>query len=367
MNNEVRLGVIGLGGMGTHHANYVKNGKVSRCTLAAVSDLDEKRLEQFKDIARFTDSRELIRSGKVDAVLIATPHYFHTTIGIDAFKNGLHAMIEKPISVHKADCERLLAAHAKTDKVFGVMFNLRTISVYKKIKDLVSRGEIGEISRVTWIVTNWFRTESYYKSGGWRATWKGEGGGVLMNQCPHQLDILQWVCGMPVSLRAFCKFGAKHDIEVEDEVTAYMEFANGATGTFITSTGEAPGTNRLEIAGERGKLVLEDNKITFTRNEVEMTKFSRTAEGMSTPPVWNVQIPVEYSGGEHYLLTQNFVDAVLDGTPVIAGGSEGMNSVELANAMVYSTLINDTVELPIDGAKYEEALNNLIANSKFRK
>jgi predicted dehydrogenase len=366
--DKVRIGVIGLGAMGKYHTTYLREGKVNRCELTAVCDAFESALKGFEDLKCFTDSAEMIRSGEVDAVLIATPHYFHTTTGIDALENGLHVLVEKPISVHKADCERLIAARKGAHQVFAAMFQMRTEPVYKKMKQLIETGELGEIVRFNWLATDWFRTDAYYASSAWRATWKGEGGGVLLNQCPHQLDMMQWLCGMPTKIRAFCGFGVKHDIEVEDQVTSYWEYPNGATGTFIVSTGEFPGTNRLEIAGERGKLTLEDGKLSFIRNEVPTTEFSQTTTvAWSKPDYWNVEIPITGKPGDHALLVQNFVNAILDGTPLIAPAEEGMNSVELANAMLYSTLTNSTIDLPMDSAAYETALNNLIANSTFKK
>jgi len=368
MANQVRLGIIGVGGMGSYHANYLQAGKVARCSLAAVCDIDPKRLEPFPDLPRFSDSRELIRSGKVDAVLIATPHYFHTTIGIDALEQGLHVLVEKPISVHKADCERLIAAHRKRKQIFAAMFNQRTVAAYVKLKSMLDAGELGEIFRVNWIVTDWFRTEAYYASGGWRATWSGEGGGVLLNQCPHNLDLLTWLCGMPTRVHGFCGLAVRHSIEVEDRVTAYLEFRNGATGVFVTTTCEAPGTNRLEIAGERGRIVIENNRFSFVRNEIPMTEFSRTAKGgFECPPVWNIEIPAPCSGPQHPAITQNFVDAILDDVPLIAPAAEGIRSVELANAMLLSTLLNRAIDIPLDAAVFEGELKKLIANSKFRK
>jgi len=366
---SVRLGIIGVGGMGSSHANYLHKGEVGRCELRAVCDIDPDRLKPFKDLKTFTDSRKLIRSGEVDAVLIATPHYFHTTIGIDALDNGLHVLTEKPISVHKADCERLIAAHKRNPKqVFAAMFQLRTVPVYKRIKKLIADGELGRIERTSWIVTAWYRTEAYYASGGWRATWKGEGGGVLLNQCPHNLDLFQWIAGMPCRVRATCNFGKYHDIEVEDEVTAYLEYRNGATGMFVASTGEAPGTDRLEIAGDRGKLVYEDGKLDFLRNEVSARKFSKTAKGsFDRPEAWNIEIPVRDARNGHSVVTQNFVDAVLDGALLIAPAEEGIHSVELATAMIYSSLTDKTVELPLDGKAYERKLKQLIAKSTFKK
>jgi predicted dehydrogenase len=367
--NKVRVGIIGMGNMGKYHADYLQQGKVNRCELTAISSTTPSKLEKYKGLKTFDSGENLIRSGEVDAVLIATPHYSHTTLGVAAFKAGLHVMVEKPISVHKADCERLIAAAKANPKlVFGAMFQLRTEPRYKKLKHLIDSGELGQIVRVNWIITDWFRTEAYYASGGWRATWKGEGGGALLNQCPHQLDLLQWLVGMPSCVRAFCQFGRYHNIEVEDNVTVFMEYPNGATGVFITSTGEAPGTNRFEIAGDRGKIVIEGGKMTFTRNEVSMRDFSKTAKtGFARPDVWNVEIPVENSPAQHATVMQNFVDAILDGAPLIVPGAEGTNSVEIANAALYSTWTRQTVELPLNSKAYEEALEEKIRTSRFEK
>lgn len=363
------MGIVGLGNMGAAHVRSILKGEAPRVRLTAVCDTDPAKIGIEGGAMRFTDSREMIRSGEIDAVLIATPHYSHTTIGIDALQQGLHVLVEKPISVHKSDCERLIAAHrGRAKQVFAAMFNQRTDFFYQKIRSLIQGGELGEIRRINWIITNWFRTETYYASGGWRATWAGEGGGVLLNQCPHNLDLLQWLFGMPVKMRAFCRFGQYHDIEVEDDVTAYMEFKNGATGVFITTTGEAPGTNRLEITGERGKLVYENDRITFTRNEVEMTAFSRTTHlGFATPPTWDVTIPAAGHGEQHVGILKNFAAAILDGGQLIAPAEEGIHSVELANAMLYSAFTGKTVEMPLDGKAYERHLKKLIAGSKAKK
>ena len=367
--DTVRIGLIGAGSMGQFHARYLQQGKIRRASLSAVADNDPARLQSFGDIKTFVDGNELIRSGAVDAVLIATPHYMHTSFGIAALEQGLHVLVEKPISVHKADAERLIAAHRDKSRIFAAMFMMRTEPRHRKIKQLVERGELGQIRRINWIVTEWFRTEAYYRSGGWRATWRGEGGGVLLNQCPHNLDLLQWFGGMPARLRAFASFGKYHDIEVEDEVNAYLEYPNGATGIFVTTTGEAPGTNRLEIAGTRAKLVFEDGKLTMVRNEVDCDEFCRTCtESFARPEVWRVELPVPAQSTQpHEELTQNFVDAILDGVPLIAPAEEGVNSVELANAMLYSAWTDATVSLPLDGAAYEQALQERIATSRYQK
>lgn len=364
----VRLGIIGMGNMGKFHADYLLNNKVARAELTAVCSTLPPPLPATNKVKVFENSEKLIRSGEVDAVIIATPHYAHTSIGMDALEQGLHVLVEKPISVHKADCERLLAAHRNPKQIFSAVFQLRTEPKYKKLKSLIQSGELGAITRVNWIITDWYRTEAYYASGGWRATWKGEGGGALLNQCPHNLDMLIWLCGRPSAVRGFCQLGRFHNIEVEDNVTAYLQWANGATGVFITSTGEAPGTNRLEIVGDRGKLVLENQKISFTRNEVSMIEFSRTSQaGFAKPEVWNIDVPFAATTGQHFEITQNFVEAILDGAGLIAPAADGIHSVELANAILYSSLEGETIELPLDAQRYERKLQSLVAESKHQK
>ena len=368
--SKVRLGIVGLGNIGQFHAGYLLEGKISRCELAAVSDAHAPNLEPFKakGIPTFDKCEDMIRSGKIDAIVVATPHFLHTTLGIAALESGLHTMIEKPISAHKADAERLCAvARAHPHQVFAGMFQMRVEPRYLKLRQLIAE-ELGRLVRVNWIITDWFRTEAYYASGGWRATWKGEGGGVLLNQCLHQLDMLQWLCGMPAKVRGFCQLGQFHDIEVEDSVTCYLEWAGGATGVFISSTGEAPGTNRFELIGSRGKVVLEGNKLTFTRNDADMLEFSKTSKsGFAKPEVWNIEIPFETVANPHAVLMQNFVDAILDGTPLLATGYDGLGSVELANVLLYSSLLNQTIDLPMDSNAWEARLNELIASSRHEK
>lgn len=366
---KVRIGIIGMGNIGQHHYGYLSSGKVTRAELVAVSDAVVSKLDRFKPLHVFADGEELIRSGLVDAVIIATPHYQHTTLGIAALEHGVHAMVEKPISAHKADAERLIAAHSKNPKmVFAGMFQLRAEPRYLKIQQLIQRGELGKVVRMSWIMTDWFRTEAYYASGGWRATWKGEGGGVLLNQCLHNLDVMQWLLGMPSQVRGFCQLGRFHHIEVEDNVSAYIEFANGATGTFVSSTGESPGTNRFEVVGTRGKVVLEKDKLSFVRNDADMLEFSKNAKfGFARPDIWNVDIPFENAPNPHAILVQNFVNAILDGEALIAPGAEGIHSVELANAILFSSLQDKTIRMPMDSIAYEKSLNELIANSRHEK
>jgi len=368
--DKVRIGVVGIGNIGNLHLGNIE--RQPKVQLTAVCDIvPEKAVAAAAKygVKAYFDADALLADHIVDAIIIGTPHYFHTTIGISALESGHHVLVEKPISVHKADCERLIAAHeAHPELVFAAMFNQRTDPYYQKIKEIVESGELGQLYRVTWIITNWFRTQSYYDSGGWRATWKGEGGGVLLNQCPHNLDLLQWICGMPSRVTGFCNIGKRHNIEVEDEVTAFLEYPGGCTGLFVTSTGEAPGTNRLEIAGDRGKLVYEEGDIQFIRNEIPASEFLRTSkESFARPPASLVPVPVEGHGGQHAEVLENFADAIMTGAPLIAPAEEGIRSVELANAMLFSTLQGRPMDLPLDGVAFEAELQRLIAGSQFEK
>jgi predicted dehydrogenase len=365
---DLRLGIIGLGNMGQVHADSIAGGRISRCQLTTVCDPDPRVLKRYPHARPFSVSSKLIKSGEADAVLVATPHYSHTPIGIEALEAGLHLLVEKPLCVHKADCERLIAAHRSKDQVFAAMFNQRTDPYYSKLRELIRSGELGAIRRINWIITNWFRTEAYYSSGGWRATWAGEGGGVLLNQCPHQLDLWQWLFGMPRKVRAFCQIGRYHDIEVEDDVTAYLEYENGTTGVFVTSTGEAPGTDRLEVTAESGRIVIENDRFLYTRNEVPISKFCKESpERFGVPSTWNVEIPLPGHGGQHGEVLQNFVDAILHGKPLIAPAAEGLHSVELGNAMLLSSFMDKTIELPIDADAYRRLLEERIASSRVKK
>ena len=368
---EVRFGVIGVGGMGSSHLESIK--KTDRAKLTAVCDIvkkvaDEKAAQY--GVKAFYDGEKMMKSGEVDAIIIATPHYFHTPLTIAGFEHGLHVLTEKPIAVHKQDAEKMIAAHAKYPKLkFAAMFQMRTEGINKKIKQLIAGGELGKLQRINWIITNWFRSQSYYDGGGWRATWSGEGGGVLLNQCPHQLDLFQWFFGMPSKIKAYCNLGKYHNIEVEDDVTAYCEYPEGHTSTFITSTGEGPGTNRLEISADRVRLVVENGKITFNRTEVSVKEWTATTDKrLEGPPTWQIEIPYKNEGiVGHQGIIDNFTRAILDGSALIAPAEEGINSVELANCMLSSSLEDKAVVLPLNAAKFAKTLKGLIANSTFVK
>ena len=366
--NTVRIGVIGLGYIGAVHAHYLAEKKVPRADLTAVCSQEPAQLQPFiGKAATFDNSAALIRSGLVDAVIIATPHYSHPDIGIDAFQYGLHVLCEKPLAAHKADGERLLAAHRESRLKFAVMFNLRVNPIYKRIKEIVDSHHLGPVRRINWIMTDWFRSNAYYSSAGWRASWKGEGGGILLNQYAHHLDLIQWMFGMPRRVRAFCQFGKYHPIEVEDEATAYLDYPNGVSCVFVCSTGEAPGANRLEIVGDLGTLTAEGSRMYVATNDLSAQRLAETSQDWTSKPKFREEdMHFPPIGGGHSQITQNFIDAILDGVPLVAPAEEAIRSLELANAMIYSTVTNQDVQLPLDGEAYMATLQKLIAGSKPR-
>ena len=371
--DKLKMAVVGVGVMGRSHLEWLK--ETERVTLSAVCDIDEiqgSESAQKYNVPFYADHREMLSKSDCDAVLVATPHFSHLPIAKAVFEAGKHLLLEKPVTVHTAEAEELNRAYEAAltkhkDLRFGVMFQMRCDPLQQKIKDLIDSGELGKLMRATWIITTWYRTQRYYDSGGWRASWAGEGGGVLLNQCPHQLDLWQWFFGLPDRVSAIASLGKYHDIEVEDEVSAFMQYDDGLLGHFITSTAETPGTNRLEIIGENGKLVC-DNKLTFYRNRMRISEHIRKSEermgGMET---WTCDIPVPPQPGPlHKEVHKAFCNAVLDGTPLAADGRDGIRSVMLGNAMLLSGLENRQVELPLDAAEYEKKLNKLIAKSRYK-
>lgn len=372
--DKVRYGIIGIGNMGSGHAVNLDKGVIDGACLTAVCDIRPERLEWAantlaQDVLKFSTTDEFFAKAPIDVVIIATPHYDHPVLVIEAFSHGLNVISEKPAGVYTAKVREMNAAAEKSGKLFGVMFNQRTNPVYKKVKELLESGELGEMKRVVWIITNWYRSQSYYNSGGWRATWAGEGGGVLLNQCPHQLDLWQWICGMPSRIRAFLQYGKCRDIEVENDVTAYAEYPNGATGLFITSTHETPGTNRLEISADRGKIVVEDDIVTFWRNRVGERQFNAEyTGGFGNPECWKCEIPTPGENSQHVGILKNFTAAVQKGTPLLAPGSEGIRGLSLSNAMHLSDWTGQWVDPNhLDEQLFYDLLSEKIRTSTFKK
>ena len=369
---QVRLGIIGLGNMGTCHVETIQKGDVPEVCITAVADRREVRRawarENVPGAAVFEEGSDLIHSGLCDAVMVVVPHYQHPGLSIEALQAGLHVLCEKPAGVYTKQVREMNEVASASDKTFAIMFNQRTNPAYQNIHDMVNSGELGALKRVNWIVTDWYRTQIYYDSGSWRATWKEEGGGVLLNQCPHQLDLLQWICGLPVKVQAFCHEGKWHDIEVEDDVTAYMEFANGATGAFITTTGDAPGTNRLEITLEGGKLVYENNKLTLWRLEQNEREFCRAAKGgFDQPGVQVEEIDISGDYPQHAGVMRAFAAHILRGEPLVAAGQEGIRGLTLSNAMHLSSWLGHPVTLPVDEDLFLQELQKRCASSREKE
>ncbi len=370
---KVRLGIIGVGNMGSGHAQNILDGKCPEIVITAVADRREARRQWAKetlpaDVVIFEEGSDLIKSGLCDAVHICTPHYQHPVLAKEAFAAGLHVMCEKPAGVYTKAVREMNEAAEKSGKVFAMMFNQRTNCVYRKMREMVQGGELGELKRVNWIITDWYRTQIYYDSGDWRATWAGEGGGVLLNQCPHQLDLLQWICGLPKTVQAFCQEGKWHDIEVEDDVTAYLEFENGATGVFVTTTGDAPGTNRFEVTGTKGKLVCENDQLTFWKLGMDEREFCRTAkEGFAKPECQEIQVETDGENQQHVGVLNAFAGKILRGTPLVADGKEGINGLTLSNAMHLSSWLKHPVEIPFDEDLFLAELDKRRATSRKKE
>lgn len=372
--DKIKLGIIGYGNMGTAHVNNIMGGKTPNVELVAMCDENSERrkafAEKYPEISLFDNAEDMFKSGLIDSVLIAVPHYDHPRLAIMAFDYNLNVLTEKPAGVYTKQVLEMNEAAQKSDKLFGIMYNQRTNPVYQKLRDMIKRGELGHIKRITWIITDWYRPQAYHDSSTWRSTWKYEGGGALINQNPHQLDLWQWMFGMPDRIYAKASFGKYYDIEVEDDVIAFFEYDNGTTGEYITSTGEAPGTNRLEIACDMGKIVIENNKIVFTRNVISEREHNKiNTQPFATPEHWICDIPADFSGGEQHVgILKNFASGVLNGTQLLAPGEEGINGLTVSNAIHLSAWTGETVDVknfPHD--KFYNMLQDKIKNSTVVK
>ena len=372
---KVRFGIVGCGNMGTGHSKNFREGNVENGVLTAVCDINKKKLaafeERFGDTIKYFDNAEdMFKSGECDCVIICTPHYSHPELAIAALDNDLNCIVEKPAGVYTLQVKEMLARAEKSDKILGIMFNQRTNPAFKTMKKMIADGKIGEIKRTNWIITDWYRTQYYYDTGAWRATWAGEGGGVLYNQAPHQLDLFQWIIGMhPSKVHAFCHYGKWHDIEVEDDVTCYVEYPNGATGVFITTTADAPGTNRFEVTGTLGTLIFEDNKLYYKQLlKDERLHCKEATQGFVTPEVLpTVEVELIGENVQHKGILNNIANAILGLEDVYAPATDGLAGVQLANAMHLSSWLGESVSLPINDELFYEELKKRIAVSKVRE
>ena len=367
---KIKLGIIGIGNIGTMHSKNILEGKCPEIELSAVCDIKEEQTawikEKYPNVSIFTDAEEMMDSGKIDSVFVAVPHYDHPKYAMMSLKKGLHTLVEKPAGVYTKQVLEMIDVANQCDVKFGLMMNQRTNCIYRKMREIVKSGELGEIKRTSWIVTDWYRPQFYYDSGDWRATWSGEGGGVLLNQCPHNLDLWQWICGMPAKVDAKMHFGKWHDIEVEDDVTAYVEYENGATGTFITSTGDVPGTNRFEILLEGGKLLAEDGKLTLWKLNMFEKEFSKTTTvAFSAPEMEKIEVETDGKNEQHVGVLNAFAAAVLRNEPLVADGREGINGLTISNALHLSAFLGKEIVIKdFDHDLFYEELSKRIKTSK---
>lgn len=370
--DRLRVAIVGVGNMGYAHARAIYGGRVPAMRLCALCDIDEGRCaaaaSEFLGTEIYSDYRVMLEEHKADAVIIATPHYDHPTIAIEAFRRGWHVLTEKPAGVYAGAVREMMRAAAESGRVFGIMFNQRTNPLFARAREIVRSGQLGIPKRLSWIITNWYRTQHYYDSGSWRATWAGEGGGVLINQAPHNLDIWQWIFGMPAEIRAACRVARHHNIEVEDEATIYAEYESGASAVFITSTGEYPGTNRLEIAGDRGKLVLEDGLLKWWRLSVSEREFCfDSVKSFDKIPYEYEEIKQDAKEPGHIGILANFACAVLNGEPLIAPGNEGINELLLSNAAYLSAWRGGgKIKLPPDDGEFLMELRKRCDSSRVK-
>lgn len=370
--DKLRFGIVGIGNMGGTHMRNLLQGSIRDAVLTAVCDIDPVKLENaagYKELTVFKDYRQMLHSGLVDAVIIAVPHYMHPTVAKEAFEAGLNVLTEKPAGVRMSDVVSMNNAAEKSGKVFGIMWNQRTNPLFRKARELMADGTLGSPKRLVWIITNWYRTQAYYDSGTWRATWAGEGGGVLLNQAPHNLDLWQWIFGMPDEISAVCREGKWHHIEVEDEAEVTGYYRNGAVATFLTSTGEYPGTNRLEISGSCGKMVIEKGKLNLYLLDGDERDFCFTEpNGFPSYEISEQEFVQTEREPAHNGIIQNFTNAVLYGEELLAPGFEGLKEITISNAAYLSSWTGQKVSLnDFDSSLFDDLLAEKIKNSMPKK
>lgn len=360
----LRIGVIGLGRQGSIYSDLIASGAVHGAYLAAVCVRSGRRVVDRHGTATFTEAAVMIRSGCVDAVVIATPHPSHAELAIAAIEQGLHVLIDKPMASQLVDCTRILAAHERQGgrSILATMHHQRLDPRYRRLTELLASGQCGRTQRFAWMNTDWFRSDAYFASATWRGTWAGEHGGLLLNQCPHQLDLIHWLFGRPVRVLATCRFGAHHPIQTEDEVHALFEFADGMIGSFTASSGEAPGANRLEVATDRGLITVDQHQLTWQRTYVDVASSRRSST--DPMPILGSELltePFPDPGPFHHGVLLNFVDACRNHASPLAPGGAGAAAVELANALLLSSWEERWVELPLDADRYRTSLDQRCA------
>ncbi len=363
----INLAVIGLGPIGAMHVDNLLASDVAK--VVAICDQRPVSDEKYSGLKFYDKVDDLLNAGGFDAVIVATPSFTHYNLAKQIIEAGYNVLIEKPLALCTADAMEVESLAKEKNLLCAIMLNQRTTPIYARIKELLSTGELGKINRVSWTMTNWYRPNIYVTSSTWRGTWKGEAGGALINQSIHNLDILAWAFDMPKSIKAWCKYGKYHDIEVEDEVICHMDLGEGTSLSFITSTGEYTGVNRLEIAGDKAFVVAENGELKITKFKgVSLSEFTRnTDQPFSSPESELIVETFEGNGAQHMGVITNFVRALEGKEELDYKLSEGIKSLELANAMLMSSWTNSEVAMPLDHNAYKAELGKHLENSKLRE
>ncbi|MBQ3558726.1 MAG: Gfo/Idh/MocA family oxidoreductase [Agathobacter sp.] len=394
---EVRIGIVGMGVQGSLYANILTGTSIpymppirkpEGLVLTAVSSRSEQAKEfasHLEGVTYFCDWKEMIDSDLCDAIVITVPHYLHHEVAIYALNAGKHVLCEKPADVRASDVEKMISARDKANAAItesgkqkalalATLFNQRTNPLFRRIKELIASGELGELRRVNWICNNWWRPDSYYKSNNWRGTWTGEGGGITVNQIPHQLDLLNMLCGTPSRVYSVNRYGAHRDITVENDVTVSLEYPNGATGVFIACTHDPLGTDRLELDFDKGKIVVENSNQAIvyrfhqTEQEWNASLSMRDLMMMRQNPdnlYSTEEIKVNPTYGTEYVdIFENFANHILVGEPLFATIEDGLREVQLANSIQLSGWTGVPVENPSSMGAYDAWLETKIKEEK---
>ena len=363
----VRIGLVGIGMIAENYIRLLHSGAVQGAQVTALASRNEAKLQAvvqqhaLSNVACFPTAEALVRSGCVDAIIICTPHFQHPALAITALHHGVHVLVEKPVAVFGDEAAQLVAESERHPHlVCCVAYCKRTAAPYQKVKALLDSGTLGTLKRALWQATNWYRTDAYHTSSPWRGTYQGEGGGILLNQASHQLDLYLWLCGVPTTAFGFCNKGVGRNIQVENDVTAYFTYPNGATGQFITSSHEYPGTNRLELSGDKAQLILDgEHTLTLRTLETPESVYTKTATaGFGNIPYQEEVFTFAPAAPDDNwrLLLQNFVDACAGTTAPLCSVQEAAQSIALINALYLSDWQGKPQPVPPDAAAFRTAL-----------
>lgn len=366
MTDKIRVALVGVGVMGSKYADMIVSGEVKNMVLTGVVARNLKAQEWAAILVNaeglhpnvYRDVDDMFaHADDFDAVIIVTPHKTHEEIAVRAFELGKHVLCDKPAGATIGQAQNMTAASKQYDKVYGMIFHQHRYPKYLYIKQALENGELGELKRMLMVNSRYFRTAHYHQSGSWRSSWNGEGGGALINQGAHILDIWQWLFGMPQKIYAEIPFGKYNEFKVDDEATISMRYENGATGVFMLTTGEAVWQERLEIVGTKGRMLLEDDILHIYRYSKDSTEYIATEDVNSREHLAITEEVINFGKAEepYVEILENFAEAVISGDSsiLIAPGEEAINQLMLTNGAYCSAWKGMPVCLPLDAEEYE--------------